>query len=90
MQKAEILNRLTGVFQDVFCDDSIVLRPDLSASDVDGWDSLTHIRLILTVEKAFGVRFSASDIGKLTNVGELADLIDAKQVACHGTASNSA
>jgi acyl carrier protein len=42
---------------------------------VDGWDSLTHIRLMLTVEKAFNIKFSVSEIGKLENVGDLVTLI---------------
>jgi acyl carrier protein len=78
MERTEIFRILTSVFHDVLCDDSIILRPDLSAREVDGWDSLTHIRLLLTVEKSFGVKFSASDIGRLKNVGELAELIGAK------------
>ncbi len=78
MEKQEIYARLTGVFHDVFDDESIVLRPDLSAKDVDEWDSLAHIRLMLTVEKAFGVEFSTSEIGKLKDVGELAELIRLK------------
>jgi acyl carrier protein len=77
-EKAEILPKLTSIFHEVFSDDSIIVRPDLSADDVDEWDSLTHIRLILTVERTFSVKFSASDIGKLKNVGELAELIRLK------------
>jgi len=78
METGEIYKKLNTVFEDVFDDDSIVVRPELSADDVDGWDSLTHIRLILTVEKAFNVKFSASEIGKLKNVGGLAELIRSK------------
>jgi len=69
---------LTQVFHDVFDDDSIVLRPDLSASDVDGWDSLAHVRLLLTVERKFGIKFNAVEVGKLKNAGELAELIETK------------
>ena len=78
METGEIYEKLNTVFEDVFDDDSIVVRPELSADDVDSWDSLTHIRLILTVEKVFKVKFSASEIGKLKNVGGLADLIRSK------------
>jgi acyl carrier protein len=69
---------LTQVFHDVFDDDSIVLRPDLTASDVDGWDSLAHVRLLLTVERKFGIKFNAVEAGKLKNVGELIELIESK------------
>ena len=78
MDEAQIYTRLDEVFHDVFDDESIQVTPELSAKDVDGWDSLTHIRLILTVEKAFQVKFSASEIGKLKNVGGLAELIRSK------------
>jgi acyl carrier protein len=62
----------------VFDEDLIEVTPELSAKDVDGWDSLTHIRLILTVEKAFKIKFSTSEIGKLENVGDLVTLIKAR------------
>jgi acyl carrier protein len=78
MDQSEIYQKLAGIFQNVFDDDSIRVRPELTADDVDEWDSLSHIRLVLTVEKAFGVKFSASEIGKLKNVGEFVDLIRAK------------
>ena len=70
--------RLTAVFHDVFGDDEIVLSPELTAKDVDGWDSLTHVRLMLTVERAFSIRLTASEIGRLATVGDLADLISRK------------
>jgi acyl carrier protein len=78
MQSTQIYEKLTGIFHNVFDDDSIAVTPALTASDVDEWDSLSHIRLVLTVEKAFGIKFSASEIGKLKNVGEFVDLIQAK------------
>ncbi|MFZ1084440.1 MAG: acyl carrier protein, partial [Terracidiphilus sp.] len=70
--------QLADVFQDVFDDDSIQLTSELSAKDVDGWDSLAHIRLILTIEKTFKIKFSTSEIGKLENVGDLVAIIKAK------------
>ena len=78
MDNVQIYSRLAEIFQDVFDDDSIVVSPELSAKDVDGWDSLTHIRLILTVERAFKIKFSTSEIGKLENVGDLVALIQAR------------
>jgi acyl carrier protein len=75
MDEPQIYAILAKVFQDVFDDDSINVTPELSAKDVDGWDSLNHIRLLLTVEKAFKIKFSTSEIGKLENVGDLAALI---------------
>ena len=78
MDEAQIYRRLTNIFHDVFDEDSIAVTPELSAKDVDGWDSLTHIRLILTVERAFKIKFSTSEIGKLENVGGLVELIKAR------------
>jgi acyl carrier protein len=80
MHEAQIYARLSKIFEDVFEEDSINVTPELSAKDVDGWDSLTHIRLILTVEKAFKVKFSTSEIGKLENVGDLVALIAARDL----------
>lgn len=79
MVESQIYARLAEIFEDVFDEDSIRLSPGLSAKNVDGWDSLTHIRLILTVEKAFKIKFSTSEIGKLENVGDLVALIQARQ-----------
>jgi acyl carrier protein len=74
-----IMETLTTVFRDVFDDDQLVVRPEMTASDVSGWDSLAHIRLMLNVERAFRVKLSAADIGKLQSVGELAALIERKR-----------
>ena len=78
MDESDIYGRLTEIFEDVFDEDSIAVTPSLTAKDVDGWDSLTHIRLLLTVEKAFKVKFSTSEIGKLESVGDLVKLIQAR------------
>jgi acyl carrier protein len=78
MEESQIYAKLSEIFADVFDEDSIQITPQLSAKDVDGWDSLTHIRLMLTVEKAFKIKFSTSEIGKLENVGDLAALIKSR------------
>jgi acyl carrier protein len=78
MDEPQIYARLTEIFTNVFDDDSIELTPELAAKDVDGWDSLAHIRLILTIEKAFKIKFTTTEIGKLENVGELVALIKAR------------
>jgi acyl carrier protein len=78
MDEPQIYQRLTEIFQEIFDEDSIEVTPKLSADDVDGWDSLTHIRLILTIEKVFKIKFSTSEIGKLENVGDLVALIQGK------------
>ena len=76
-----VLTRLTPIFREVFDDDDLVLKPELTANEVDGWDSLAHIRLILSVQKAFGVKFSAVEMSRLKNVGDLVALTKHKQTA---------
>jgi acyl carrier protein len=78
MENTEIYEKLTPIFRDVFDDESLVLRPDLTADHVDEWDSLSHIRMVLAVQKSFNIKFSAGEIGKLKNVGELVDLINSR------------
>jgi acyl carrier protein len=78
MDEQQIYAQLSTVFEDVFDDDTVELTPQLSAKDVSGWDSVSHIRLILTVERKFKVKFSTSEIGKLENVGDLVSLIKAR------------
>lgn len=78
MDAPQIYARLHEVFRDVFDEDSIEVTPQLSAKDVDGWDSLTHIRLLLTVERTFKIKFTTSEIGKLEKVGDLVALIEAR------------
>ena len=76
MDKSKIYARIAEIFEDVFGDDSISVTPELSAKDVDGWDSLTHVRLVLTIEKVFKIKFASTEIGKLENVGQLVALIE--------------
>ena len=78
MTADQVLHKLNEIFQEVFDDDDLAIKPDYSAGDVDGWDSLTHIRMLLTVEKTFGVKFSTSEVGQLQTVGDLVRLIQSK------------
>ena len=78
MDQGQIYSKLTAVFREVFDEDDLSLKPETTADDVDGWDSLSHIRLILAVSKSFGVNFSASEVGSLKNVGEFVELIQKK------------
>ncbi len=73
-----MIEQLTPIFRDVFDDDGLVLTPSTTALDVDGWDSLAHIRLIVSIEKFFGTRFSAAEISEVENVGQMANLISRK------------
>ncbi|MBR3602267.1 MAG: acyl carrier protein [Lachnospiraceae bacterium] len=69
---------LTEVFQDVFDDDELELFDEMTAEDVEDWTSLTHIQLIVAVEKKFGVKFTTVEVMKLKNVGEFIALIEKK------------
>ena len=81
MENKEIYARLTEIFHDVFDDDSIVVTPELKAADIDEWDSLTHIRLVVSIERSYKLKFSAAEVGRLKNVGEFVDLIQMKAAA---------
>lgn len=75
MNKDEILAKLTGIFHDELDNDTILLSFETTADDIEEWDSLSHIQLIVAVEKAFGVRFTSSEIQSWNNVGEMIDCI---------------
>ena len=75
---ADTKKRLQNVFWDVFDDDSIVLTDDLSANDIEEWDSLIHIHLIVAVEQMFGITFTSPEIVSSKNVGEFIELIETK------------
>jgi acyl carrier protein len=72
------LEKLTGIFRTVFDNDEINLRPEMTADDVDGWDSLSHVNLILAVEKGFGIKFSQKEALSFRNVGDLIKSIESR------------
>lgn len=78
MQQEEIYTQLTGIFRDLFDDDSITLRPGLTAADIPEWDSFNHINLIVAVEARFGIKFQTAELESMLTVGHLADLIQSK------------
>lgn len=73
MTRAEILNGLNEVFRDVFDDESIVVNDSTTADDIDGWDSLEHINLVLAIEQHFRIKFSMKEVTTFKNVGEMID-----------------
>jgi acyl carrier protein len=75
------LDRVNEVFRDVFEDDELVVNPSTTAADVEGWDSLMHVTLIVAVEKAFNVKFTSSEVAALKNVGELVTLIERRNAS---------
>lgn len=78
MERGQIAQRLTAIFRDVFDDESIEIRDDMTAKDVEEWDSLNHINLIVAVERGFRVKFTTKEVSNLANVGEFIALIDSK------------
>jgi acyl carrier protein len=78
MYRQEVQTKLTGIMREFFDDPSLVVSDQLTAADVDGWDSLTHVDLIVAVEEEFKIRLSTGDVRGLKNVGSFVDLIAAK------------
>jgi acyl carrier protein len=77
----DIYKSLTEILHDVFDDDSIIATPELTANDVEAWDSISNIRLFVAIESELGIQFSNAEITGLKNVGELVTLIQRKQRA---------
>ena len=75
MTTTEMVNQ---VFQRVFDDQSIRVRPEMTASDIDGWDSLSHVNLITALEARFDIRFTQKELLKQRNVGDLIAAIEQK------------
>lgn len=78
MENNEIIVKLTAIFHEVFEDNSIVLRDDMTAADVENWNSLTHMLMITKVEETFGIKFKLRELNKLKNVGDLCTTIAEK------------
>lgn len=78
MDRNEIIEKLTAIFHEIFNDNTIVLRDDMTASDVENWNSLTHMLMITKVEEVFGIKFKLRELNKLKNVGDLCNTIAEK------------
>jgi acyl carrier protein len=81
MTQQEIYPRLTKIMRDVLDDDNLVVTPELTANDVEGWDSVNHITLVVAIEEAFGIKFKSAELEKMKNVGQLVDQIEKKTSA---------
>ena len=71
----DVTDRLTEVFRTTFGDEMLVLEPGMTADDVAGWDSVTHIMLIYAIEDEFGIKFSSRDLEQLTCIGDLVEIV---------------
>lgn len=78
MDRNEIIEKVTAIFHEVFNDNTIVLRDDMTANDVENWDSLTHMLMISKVEETFGIKFKLKELNKLKMVADLINTIEAK------------
>ena len=72
------IERITPIFQDIFEREDLILSPSLTAKEVDEWDSLSHIRLVVAIEKEFGIKFALGELQSPQNVGEMIALIEKK------------
>lgn len=75
MEKNKILEKVQNIFRDVLDNEDIELTYDTTADDIDEWDSLSHIQLIVAIEKEFKVKFTSKEIMSWDNVGEMLDCI---------------
>jgi acyl carrier protein len=78
MEKTEVFNKLTGIFRNVFNNNSLALTNELTANDVEGWDSLSHMLLITEIEGSFSIKFKLKDLNKMRNVGDMIEIIISK------------
>jgi acyl carrier protein len=78
MEKSEVLSQVLSVFHDVLDNEEIVLTYETTANDIEEWDSLSHIQLVVAIEKKFKLRFTSKEIQSWKNVGEMLDCIKDK------------
>jgi len=78
MEKKEILNQVQEIFRIVLDNDEIVLEDNTTADDIEEWDSLTHIQLVVAIEKHFKIKFTSREILSWQNVGQMIDCIAGK------------
>jgi acyl carrier protein len=74
--RPDVWDRLTTVFRDFFEDDSLTLGPETTAAEVEGWDSVATVELMVTLEREFGIRFRTGEMARLKDVGQLVERIE--------------
>ena len=75
MNEKDIYDKLSQVFQIVFDDNSIIVNSTTNSSDIDDWDSLEHINLLVAVEQKFNIKFNMSEVIDMNNVGDMVKTI---------------
>ena len=71
----KIYDALNEIFQDIFDDDEIVVEASTTSDDIEDWDSLEHINLVVAIEKRFGLKFSMVEVNGMKDVGEMVEII---------------
>jgi len=71
MTATNIIQELTPIFEDLFEEDNLTITEATTADDIEDWDSLTHVHLIVLIENHFGVKFTSTEIGAFNNVGDI-------------------
>ena len=74
----EIYERLNNVFRDIFDDETIEVNESTTSSDIEDWDSLEHINLIVAIEQEFGMKFNMNEVTTMKNVGEMVEIIKSR------------
>ncbi|ANV97312.1 acyl carrier protein [Helicobacter enhydrae] len=67
--------RVQDIFRDIFDDDELIITESSNSEEIEDWDSLNHVNLVASIEKAFGIKFALGELQELKNVGEMLDLI---------------
>ncbi len=75
MTRKMVLEKLTEIFRDVFDDDSLILREDMTPEDIEDWDSLEQVNLVVAIEKKFRVRFNMEEANKFENISKIIDTV---------------
>ena len=75
MSGSEIIKKLERIFRDIFDEEDLGISNETTAEDIEDWDSLAHILLVLAIEKDFNVKFALGELQTLQNVGDMVDLI---------------
>ena len=78
MERDELIAKLTPIFREVFNDNGVELKDEMTAADVENWDSLTHMLMITKVEEELGIKFKLKELNRLKKVGDLIAIIQSK------------
>ena len=80
MTEVEVIAKLEQVFRDIFDEEELTINNETTAEDIEDWDSLAHINLVVSIEKEFDVKFALGELQTLRNVGDMVDLVIRKSI----------